>query len=60
MKVWIYAALCLGIFGAIGHLTKGDGEAAAESMMTGLGLVVVVVVVGSIIAGFKLLTSKRK
>lgn len=61
MKFWIYAAVCFLVLGTLFPILLGDGAGAAEGMIGGGGVLIVVLVVSGLIWLVKLpFKSKRK
>jgi hypothetical protein len=55
MRLWIYAAVCLLLFGTLFPILHGDGAGAAEGMIRGGGALIVVLLVSGLIWLVKLL-----
>lgn len=49
MKLWIYVAVCLLVFGALFPILRGDGAGAAEGIIRGLGGLAIVLVVAALV-----------
>lgn len=60
MKFWIYAAVCLLVIGTIFPILRGDGAGAAEGMIGGGGVLIVVLVVSGLIRLMKLLFKPKR
>lgn len=49
LKFWIYLAVCFLVIGTLFPILRGDGAGAAEGMIGGLGVLVVVLIVAALV-----------
>lgn len=49
MKTWIYGAICLLVIGTVIPLIQGDGEGVAIGFIGGLGVLLVVLALSSLV-----------
>lgn len=49
MKFWIYAVVIFVALGLVGNITTLDGAGAAEALVSGLGMIVLVLLICGIV-----------
>lgn len=49
MKFWIYAAVCFLIIGTLFPILRGDGAGAAEGMIGGVGVLIIVLLIAGLV-----------
>lgn len=59
MNIWIQIAIGLLIFGTLFPLMSGDGGAAAEGMISGLGVLIIVLIIVGILRLMKSLVGNK-
>ena len=60
MKFWIYLAIFFLVIGTLFPALRGDGSGAAEGMISGLGVLVIVLIVAALVWLMRLPFKKKE